>query len=151
MESTDRKSLLHRYGARANTRSLGHTIPDAYLFFHQAISDWLEEADGAPREKKIAALYSALRDNVRLVVIDLDEKDDAQLIFETLNARGTPLLAADLVKNSLLNEIQGDGGNVETAYKNTGSILTPTRASGAPKSAADMPSAPGLSSFFSTC
>lgn len=116
MESADRKSLLQSYGARASAGGVGRTIPDAYLFFHQAISDWLEEPDGAPRETKIAALYSALRDNVRLVVIDLDEKDDAQLIFETLNARGTPLLAADLVKNSLLNELQDEGENVEKAY-----------------------------------
>ncbi|MBD3623903.1 MAG: hypothetical protein HUJ24_00685 [Rhodobacteraceae bacterium] len=51
------------------------------------------------------------------MVIDLDEKDDAQLIFETLNARGTPLLSADLVKNSLLSEILDNGGDAEKAYQ----------------------------------
>ncbi|MDN5851704.1 MAG: DUF262 domain-containing HNH endonuclease family protein [Actinomycetia bacterium] len=34
-----------------------------------------------------------------LVAIDLTGHDDAQLIFETLNDRGTPLLKADLIKN----------------------------------------------------
>ena len=34
-----------------------------------------------------------------VVAINLDQKDDDQLIFETLNDRGTPLLAADLIKN----------------------------------------------------
>jgi hypothetical protein len=32
-------------------------------------------------------------------VIDLDREDDAQVIFETLNARGEPLLPADLLRN----------------------------------------------------
>lgn len=54
----------------------------------------------------VATLYSGMRDNVRLVVIDLGEEDDTHLIFETLNAPGIPLLAADLVKNAVLYEIQ---------------------------------------------
>jgi hypothetical protein len=117
MESADRAALLKAYGMRSDAKSVGRNIPDGYLFFHDAISEWLAENDGAERDKKIPALYSAVRDNVRLVVIDLDEKDDAQLIFETLNARGTPLLSADLVKNSLLSEIQYNGGDVEKAYQ----------------------------------
>ena len=36
-----------------------------------------------------------------LVAIDLTSHDDEQLIFETLNDRGTPLLKADLIKNWL--------------------------------------------------
>lgn len=117
MESDDRAALLKAYGVRSDAKSVGRNIPDGYLFFHDAISEWLAENDGAEKDKKIPALYSAIRDNVRLVVIDLDEKDDAQLIFETLNARGTPLLSADLVKNSLLSEIQDNGGDAEKAYQ----------------------------------
>ncbi|WP_323010531.1 DUF262 domain-containing protein [Paracoccus sp. (in: a-proteobacteria)] len=117
MESDDRTALLKAYGVRSDAKSVGRNIPDGYLFFHDAISEWLAENDGAEKNKKIPALYSAIRDNVRLVVIDLDEKDDAQLIFETLNARGTPLLSADLVKNSLLSEIQDNGGDAEKAYQ----------------------------------
>ena len=117
MESADRAALLKAYGVRSDAKSVGRNIPDSYLFFHGAISEWLAENDGAKKDEKIPALYSAVRDNVRLVVIDLDEKDDAQLIFETLNARGTPLLSADLVKNSLLSEIQDNGGDAEKAYQ----------------------------------
>lgn len=117
MESADRAALLKAFGVRSDAKSVGRNIPDGYLFFHDAISEWLAENDGADKDEKIPALYSAIRDNVRLVVIDLDEKDDAQLIFETLNARGTPLLSADLVKNSLLSEIQKNGGDAEKAYQ----------------------------------
>ncbi len=117
MEGADRIEILKAYGARSNTKSVGRNIPDGYLFFHDAICEWLAENDGADTAQKIPALYSAIRDKARLVVIDLDEKDDAQMIFETLNARGTPLLSADLVKNSLLSEIQDNGGDAEKAYE----------------------------------
>jgi hypothetical protein len=94
---------------------VGRAIPDAYLYFFETISDWLAK-DPTQKVERAQALYGALHDNVRIVVIDLDQNDDAQVIFETLNARGTPLLAADLVKNSILNEIHTDRGDVEKAY-----------------------------------
>lgn len=91
-----------------------HTIANAYLFFHKEIDAWLtaEQADLASR---VTGLYGAIRDQLRLVVIDLDEKDDAQAIFETLNARGAPLLSADLVKNSLLGRLPPD--KADEAYR----------------------------------
>jgi len=54
-----------------------------------------------------------------MVVIDLDDKDDAQVIFETLNARGTPLLASDLVKNYLLQQAQARGHQLDQLYAQT--------------------------------
>jgi len=50
-----------------------------------------------------------IRDKVlslKLVFIQLDNEDDAYLIFETLNARGRDLTTPDLVKNLLLNKIK---------------------------------------------
>lgn len=117
MDAADRATVLKHYGKSRDTSAVGRTIPDAYLYFQRAVAAWLTDDGATTRDARIAALYSAVRDNARLVVIDLDEKDDAQLIFETLNARGTPLLAADLVKNSLLNELQKEGGNPEFAYQ----------------------------------
>lgn len=117
METSDRKAILKFYGVRSNAEAVGRNIPDAYLFFQDVISKWLSKDDGFSKQKKIETLYSAIRDNVRLVVIDLDGMDDAQLIFETLNARGTPLLSADLVKNSLLSEIQSNGDDVDKVYQ----------------------------------
>jgi uncharacterized protein with ParB-like and HNH nuclease domain len=54
--------------------------------------------DGSDRT---GALVDALLDLFKLVVIDLEDNDDAQVIFEVLNGRQTPLSAADLVKNLL--------------------------------------------------
>ena len=55
------------------------------------------------------AELKALRDkflSLKLVFIQLDNEDDAYLIFETLNARGRDLKTSDLVKNLLLKTIK---------------------------------------------
>lgn len=74
-------------------------MADAYGFFREAILTWLKQDDVGQRALAFAA---ALKDHLRLIVLDLDEYDEPQAIFETLNAHGTPLLPADLIKNWLL-------------------------------------------------
>jgi hypothetical protein len=115
MESGSPLNLRKEFGVRPAAEIAGRMIPNAYLYFAATVKDWLT-ADGDPGQRA-SVLYTALRQHVRLVVIEIDDKDDAQLIFETLNARGTPLLAADLVKNALLQEISAAGGNVEDLYQ----------------------------------
>ena len=60
--------------------------------------------------------YTAIKDHLHLVVIDLEEADDAQEIFETLNALGTPLLPADLVKNFLFHLAESQHQDTEKLY-----------------------------------
>jgi hypothetical protein len=97
-------------GSVAAVRGLPHSnpddewlIPDAYLYFADAFAAWLGPADGASFVERLDTLYHTLREDLHVVVIDLEATDDAQIIFETLNARGTPLLPADLVKNYLFH------------------------------------------------
>lgn len=91
-------------------------IADAYVFFYESISQWIKESDDTA-QSRVEGLFAALRDYVRMVVIDLDQKDDPQLIFETLNARGTPLLPADLVKNFLFHRALQNGHSPDTLYQ----------------------------------
>jgi hypothetical protein len=42
-----------------------------------------------------------LKFHYKIVVIDLEDNDEVQVIFEVLNGRQTPLSATDLVKNLL--------------------------------------------------
>jgi hypothetical protein len=58
-------------------------------------------ADQLPLEIKLDAIWQALVEEFKIVEIVLEEGDDAQVIFETLNERGEPLLAADLVRNNI--------------------------------------------------
>ena len=43
-----------------------------------------------------------------MVVIELEENDDPQIIFETLNARGQPLLPSDLIRNTVFHQASID-------------------------------------------
>lgn len=74
-------------------------IQEAYAYFEEALSEWIDETDPDDRERQIKALNRVLRGHLKFVVIELEEGDNAQEIFESLNAQGTPLLAIDLVKN----------------------------------------------------
>ena len=90
---------------------------DAYHYFRGEIGSWLLE-DGAHHAAiRVAALARALRQLLRIVVISLEPEDNAQAIFETMNARGTPLLAADLVKNHVFRRIQSEGLDEERVYR----------------------------------
>lgn len=76
-------------------------MADAYLFFLNAAKAFLKTGEAAQMSR---ILSEAVRNYMRLIVLDLDQEDEPQAIFETLNAHGTPLLPADLIKNWLLWE-----------------------------------------------
>lgn len=94
------------------------------FFFGEAI-DFLEDqgvpedpyADGGSVRRRSSLLVSTLIGLVKLVVIDLEDVDDAQVIFEALNARNTPLSATDLVKNLLFMRAQAKGHDPERLYE----------------------------------
>ena len=77
-------------------------IVQAHEFFQLHIREWLGEVDESTKHK-IDALEAAATNMLQIVVIDLDTQEDPNLIFETLNARGTPLEESDLVKNYVLS------------------------------------------------
>ncbi len=89
-------------------------IEDAWTFFRAAAATWAR--DGQDPAARLRALTSALRNHLRLVVIDLEPGDNAQVIFETLNHRGAPLLASDLIKNHLFQGAQARNLDVQSLY-----------------------------------
>ncbi len=93
---------------------LKHTLmAQAYAFFRDEFTKWLKQDRHGERAN---ALARALNDHLRLIVLDLDTSDEPQAIFETLNAHGTPLLPADLIKNWLLWEGTRQGLETATLY-----------------------------------
>ncbi len=82
-------------------------IVEAHDFFKLQVREWIEDSR-MPPEQCALALQAAITRLLHLVVIDLSMDDDPHIIFETLNARGTALLQADLVKNFILHEAGKD-------------------------------------------
>lgn len=92
-------------------------IDEAYTFFGGAMSEWLgAESDELARVDLIKALRVTLSDLLKVVSITLEPGDNAQIIFETLNARGTPLLALDLVKNAVFHAAAKQQLSIDALY-----------------------------------
>ncbi|MFM8333121.1 MAG: DUF262 domain-containing protein, partial [Candidatus Methylumidiphilus sp.] len=96
---------------------------EAYLYFYEQIHEYIQ---GTRTEKPIAftipiaerldECFQALKNAFQVVVIDLEQDDDAQVIFETLNARGEPLLPADLLRNYIFLRAARHGESQENLY-----------------------------------
>lgn len=89
-------------------------IADAHKYFSDQAREWLEEGD---TEIRAHALTQAVSTGMQIVVIDLQADEDAQEIFETLNARGTPLTPADLIKNFVFQRLDATPGVAEASYQ----------------------------------
>jgi len=77
------------------------------------------------KAKSIEKKAIAIRDKVlapKLIMIELDNEDDAYIIFETLNTRGKDLTVSDLVKNHLTKLLKSS--NVDTTKLLWQNILT---------------------------
>lgn len=86
----------------------------AHKFFRNAIVGWLDQCgDESTSKAHLTALSDVLQQRLQIVAIDLSGTDDDQLIFETLNDRGTPLLAADLIKNYAFQRLEAWNADVD--------------------------------------
>ena len=93
-------------------------IVKAHEFFKDQIDQWIGEGEGLDGDmtERAEALETALSHLLELVVIDLRSSDNPHIIFETLNARGTPLRQSDLMKNMILHEAEMTGVTDEVEW-----------------------------------
>ena len=89
----------------------------AHAYFTTQVQGWLDEVDKTATATRAEALVDALRSGLQIVTITLRADEDSQEIFETLNARGTPLTAADLIKNLLFQRLAAEGVDGASAYR----------------------------------
>ena len=82
---------------------------------HETISDETDTREAV--EARLEALLTALLSRMKLVVIMLGEDDDAQVIFETLNSKGEPLLAMDLVRNNIFHRAEKQEASIDELYQ----------------------------------
>lgn len=80
----------------------------------ETISDETDTAEAV--NTRLEAILTALLNRMKLVVITLGEDDDAQVIFETLNSKGEPLLAMDLVRNNIFYRAEKERVEIEKLY-----------------------------------
>lgn len=92
----------------------GNEIQEAFAFFAEQVREWATE-DGEPAGR-LKALRVTAADLLKLVAIRLEDNDNPQVIFETLNARGTPLIALDLLKNSVFLTASAESAETDRLY-----------------------------------
>ena len=97
---------------------------EAYFYFYEQFESFFigtaaepPLAAAEPLANRIDECWLALRNALQVVEIDLQHGDDAQVIFETLNARGEPLLPADLLRNFIFLRAARRGEPQEALYK----------------------------------
>ncbi len=95
----------------------GERMVQAHQFFSESAREWLRQSGDEAVDVRAAAIETVVRELLQLVVIDLAVDENAQEIFETLNARGAQLTAADLIKNLIFQRLLETGANVEAAYQ----------------------------------
>ena len=85
-------------------------------FFYEALQAFIDEADAEGWQRRLSALSEAVLNHFSIVVISIDERDDAQTIFSTLNARGKPLNAMDLIRNDIFQRAAMTKENAEALF-----------------------------------
>ncbi|MBK9751371.1 MAG: DUF262 domain-containing protein [Chloroflexi bacterium] len=113
----------------ADGRAGSPRLAEAYGFFYAAIDEYVRFGenddeiespeyayDSDMARTRIEALMEALKRHLEIVIIELESGDDPQIIFETLNARGVPLLPSDLIRNFVFLEATNNREDIEKLY-----------------------------------
>ncbi len=122
LKATDRDELRAGFSASftqsGTLKKIGIDHPpslEAIWFFADQIDEWLTPYEGASRSQALEHLAEATLRDLRVVAIFLEDDDDAQVIFETLNGRGAELNATDLIRNFIFmraDREEADAGNL---------------------------------------
>lgn len=113
----NRYKLIPSEGDRDNLKKIidgeadliNSKLKDTFDFFAKKLESCRDEFD-------LEKLRGAIINNLVLVNIDVDRNENPYLIFESLNAKGTPLTQADLIRNYIFMKI-GDEEKQKKLYK----------------------------------
>lgn len=82
-------------------------LVDAYEFFYARVNALCEKCKSSDEKSDaLMSLISVLRDDFTVVEIVLDEGDDSQEIFNSLNGRGKPLSQSDLLRSYIFMRVE---------------------------------------------
>ncbi len=113
----DRPAFNEVMGAQhpVDYKNLAHgssRMAKAHCFFAMQCREWLNADSPERLPFRAEAIERSARELLQIVVIDLTAGENAQEIFETLNARGAALTAADLIKNFVFQRMLEQGADV---------------------------------------
>jgi hypothetical protein len=121
IDSRSREELNHRhppvwrkYQRKPDPRP---KMIECYLYFYDQLTAFLksdEHQHALP--DRVAIMHEALRGALQVVTVELEGDDDPQVIFETLNARGEPLLPSDLLRNFIFLRASQKNESQEELY-----------------------------------
>jgi len=100
-------------GDRGDEEQSGHRLSAAHRYFRKEAGKWLD-AGPADAQERAQELREHLMESLEVAVVDLSQSENQFAIFETLNARGTPLLQTDLAKNFLVDQVRVKTGTTPT-------------------------------------
>ena len=97
----------------------------AYWYFHRAFSDFIEDRSEYDEnsETVLHALIAGFLSGFQVVVIQLDQNDDAQEIFASLNGLGKPLSPFDLIRNDVFHRARKTGEDDEQLFDDQWKVL----------------------------
>jgi uncharacterized protein with ParB-like and HNH nuclease domain len=110
-------------GQKGHPKNFGNRrISKAYKHFGKLIDEKVADAkEENPNINDVGALFGIVRkfENAIMVGIEVDTNKDAYMLFESLNHRGVPLSALDLIKNTLIAsaESKADADNNYEIWK----------------------------------
>lgn len=113
-----RKDFRDHFTQQQTLKKIGIKHPPALgaiWYFAAEMAAWLPKA-GKPGPAAAEALTEAILEDLVVIAITLDEKDDAQVIFETLNGHGVELTATDLIRNYVFLRAEAEGADSHALY-----------------------------------
>ena len=91
---------------------------ECYVYFYDNIATFMKSEDYAQSlPDRVKSMHDALRGALQVVTVELEVDDDPQVIFETLNARGEPLLPSDLLRNFIFLRASQQNESQEELYE----------------------------------
>lgn len=92
-----------------------YNMLNAYNFFYRKVSDRLNEKQDLEEKLDVLdTLFNTFSERFSVLYMEATQLEEAYIIFETLNARGKELEAADVLKSFLFGKVKND---VEFAQK----------------------------------
>ncbi len=121
------QDVIQRYGEAKGKHEIGpdeRRLTEGFTriqrFIKGGVDSFMRDKtkDEKTRVAQAVKRLEEIRDKVlslKLILVEMDDPDDAYLVFETMNTRGKDLGVSDLVRNLLMSYLKQDNADVDLA------------------------------------